>query len=554
MGEITYGAIRDDNADSCGLTQPVISTDPELRRPEPAPIPAPASQSAQTPQTPTPTPTTAAATQSLQAPPTDLSGSVSGSASGSLGDSLGLQGAEISSTGFTAQIDVDLTQFQKAVEALSFDEYTDNTFTSTIASTKLSPSPSNRLAISNTGDNLAATDVLGSMLLNSNRIVLNAKQHMMMMFGAKGVAIASPLRVNIDAGESITLAAQESLFLGLPNRGEQYTIRNQKQIGYTKGDPTPDIGYEPLVLGIKLANLLEDIISVVKNAEMASAISVAKWQPTMQANFALLANRIPEMLSTYAYVDGISHEEVDLEALAALKEAQQKAKPFEAPTKLTGTVTGVFATPLNFSPDGAGGGVGTSEAITAGTPSGNYIPLNQLSNTSRNFAQSTQHLTVVREWTNSTRTSGTMWYGGQVMGFTVEDAVRTKKIKDVTAIPKGGYYIAMDTTGNSNLQRCYVTFPSDSRAKFRNPGVFPRVGSTPDAVSLSSYGQNFGGIRIHNGTSETWSSGCIIYSSKRSSDGRLDNDVNHNKALTQFIYNKKITKIVVTQEWDNKGK
>jgi hypothetical protein len=147
-----------------------------------------------------------------------------------------------------------------------------------------------------------------------------------------------------------------------------------------------------------------------------------------------------------------------------------------------------------------------------------------------------------------------MWYNKKVLGFTVEDPIRKIKIDDKTAIPNGFFNVVLDTTGNSSLTKCYVRFPNDSRSKFKSPGVFPKIGTSTDGNFLKGYGLSFGGIRIHNGTDENWSSGCIIYSSERLSDGRLKNDVNHCKALTKLIYENKIDKIAVTNEFEiNQG-
>jgi hypothetical protein len=194
-----------------------------------------------------------------------------------------------------------------------------------------------------------------------------------------------------------------------------------------------------------------------------------------------------------------------------------------------------------------------SESIAGGTPSGEYIPYDKLSTRTQGLLNMKDTLVVVREFSDAKRTGGTMWYNKKVLGFTVEDPVRTVKIDDKTAIPNGNYFIALDTTSNEGLTSCYVRFPQDSRSKFKSPGVFPRVGSTTDAVSLKGYGLSFGGVRIHNGTDENWSSGCIIYSSERLNDGRLKNDVNHCKALTKLIYDDKLTKIIVTNEFERLG-
>jgi hypothetical protein len=191
-----------------------------------------------------------------------------------------------------------------------------------------------------------------------------------------------------------------------------------------------------------------------------------------------------------------------------------------------------------------------SPPIIAGTPSGDYIPLKSLSKKSQYFVGLSDRITLVREWTTNKRTSGTLWYNGKVLGFSVEDPIRKKKIASRTAIPKGNFNLVLDSTGNESLIRCYVKFPNEKRP-LSSPGVFSRVGTSKNAVNLEGYDLKFAGIRIHNGTSEGWSAGCIIYSSVRNKDGTLKNDINHNKALTQLIYNDKIKLITVTNEWEN---
>ena len=253
-------------------------------------------------------------------------------------------------TTFTGTLTIDLSQYQQQVLKLDFKEFRDTALQSDIQTINITPTVDKLLGITSDGLNQYQPDADGgSAFIAGDRVIINAKKDYAMLFGKKGVAIASPNQVNIDTGKSITLfgAEENGVFLGLPNRGKatQPSIL-QALLGKTKGDPTPDQLYEPLVLGLKLANLIEDFLVALSNAEMASAISVAKWQPSTQAEFALLANRIPEILSTYAYVDGISHEEIDLETLEKLKAAQQKAKKYLPPTSLSGSVEGVFAEPL----------------------------------------------------------------------------------------------------------------------------------------------------------------------------------------------------------------
>jgi len=253
---------------------------------------------------------------------------------GDLGDS---QVGSISGT-----YEIDLTPYQQAVLALDFKEFKDNQLQNTITATAANPDVDLLLGINTKGigDKLSETNH-GTIYLNGERIIFNAKDDFAMMFGATGVALGSLNQVNIDAGRSITLFAHDRLFLGLPNKGIRVTqTTSPPPPGTSKGDPTPDQDYEPLVLGIKLANLLEDILIFLKKADMVSGVSPVRFQPTTMAEFGLLANRIPEMLSSYAYLDGYSHESVNMKNLETLKAAQKKAKNYVPPEQLKGVANG----------------------------------------------------------------------------------------------------------------------------------------------------------------------------------------------------------------------
>jgi hypothetical protein len=284
---------------------------------------------------------------------------------------------------------------------------------------------------------------------------------------------------------------------------------------------------------IPLFNGLYQIKTVKHNITPNSMTTTAEGM-RMRMSMGESASIRPITLETFENL-GIQIDSIDA---GDLDERDVKIRPIITPT------TDV-AVPLVAAED--------SETIVGGTPSGEYIPYDKLSTRTQGLLNMKNKLVVVREFSDAKRTGGTMWYNKKVLGFTVEDAVRTVKINDKTAIPNGNYFIALDTTGNENLTRCYVAFPKDSRAKFKSPGVFPRVGSTKDGVSLKGYGLSFAGIRIHNGTDENWSSGCIIYSSERLSDGKLKNDVNHCKVLTKLIYDDKIENITVTNEFERLG-
>jgi hypothetical protein len=186
-------------------------------------------------------------------------------------------------------------------------------------------------------------------------------------------------------------------------------------------------------------------------------------------------------------------------------------------------------------------------AITGGTVSGDYIPYAKLKPTTQQAVN--QGLVLVREASTQQRTVGTMWYKGQVLGFVVEDAIRTTKVDNQTAVPAGKYAITLDTTKKDSLKKYYVRFPGE-KGKLASPGVFARVGDAPTAVNINGPGNvDFGGIRIHGGYSENSSSGCLIYSSKRNKNGTVVDDINHNFALTQLIYKDKINGITIINEF-----
>jgi len=354
---INYQSLLDGVTDSCSLTAPINSSLSET-------ITATRSALART----------GAPTATVEV---EVSGSASGSASGSLpGQEAGVQQLQeltVSGNTITGNVTIDLTPYQAALENLSFPQNNDITLSSELSKNKIKPSLDSLLGIDIFGNSTHLGDVNGSVLINSDRVIINAKQRLAMVFGKKGVAIASPTRVNIDAGESITLGAyggSGGLFIGLPNTGLAYEKTNQKQlntIGTTKGHPTLDQEYEPLVLGIKLANILEDLLFILKSIEGVDAFSPVKFQPTVQAELALLANRIPEMLSSYAYIDGMSHESVDTKLLETIIETQASTPDYVPPPNLTGSFQGQFTITTSVPGggyDGSGGPIPSGEGLS----------------------------------------------------------------------------------------------------------------------------------------------------------------------------------------------
>lgn len=184
------------------------------------------------------------------------------------------------------------------------------------------------------------------ILINSDRIILNSRTDYLMLFAQQGVAISSRGDVNIDADDAVTIYGEDGLFLGVPGKGKGIDQGggNQKE-PKTKADATKDNDYEPLVLGTKLANLMEDLLVILKNATLLTPVGKGYFREDVMYEFACLQARIPEMLSNWGYVDGISHEPVD-------KAPEPPKTVTEPPTTLTGTVTGAFVTdPANTTMD-----------------------------------------------------------------------------------------------------------------------------------------------------------------------------------------------------------
>lgn len=170
----------------------------------------------------------------------------------------------------------------------------------------------------------------GQIVINSSRVLINADKDYLMLFG-KNIAIASTGPVNIDSGDSVTLFGERGLFLGVPNKGE--AVKSNPPAPKLKSDPIPNQDYEPLVLGTKLAELLDDMLVILKNANIITPTGKAYFLEDTQYELACLQSRIPEILSTYAYIDGISHQQ----SIKPAPTPPEKVTPY--PTKLIGTIT-----------------------------------------------------------------------------------------------------------------------------------------------------------------------------------------------------------------------
>ena len=91
------------------------------------------------------------------------------------------------------------------------------------------------------------------------------------------------------------------------------------------------------------------------------------------------------------------------------------------------------------------------------------------------------HLTLPRIDKNEVRTIGKLFIDGEYFCYTLEDAVRDKKIAGVTAIPAGTY-------------RCIVNMSN------RFQKLMPLLLEVP----------GFEGVRIHSGNKAADTAGCIL--------------------------------------------
>lgn len=151
-----------------------------------------------------------------------------------------------------------------------------------------------------------------TVIINSDRLILNSKKDYVMLCGKEGVTITSPKGVHIDCDGDLHLFSSGEVYIGLPNKGQDYNFDKQRK-PKTKAQATVNSKFEPMVLGLKLANLLQDLMVLLKNTTIITPAGQGFMSAEMMYNFASLQARIPEMLSTYAFLDGVSHEGVDPE-------------------------------------------------------------------------------------------------------------------------------------------------------------------------------------------------------------------------------------------------
>ena len=176
------------------------------------------------------------------------------------------------------------------------------------------------LSIRNGGSGKVNSYGGSQLILNSDRIILNTRSDYLMLFGAAGVMISSPNAINLDSDSTITLFAEDGLFLGVPNKGNPVASK------------TNDQEYEPLVLGNKLVSLVEDLILTLRNASVLSPTGASFFAEETLDQLAKIQSKLPEIVSTYAFVDGHSHEVGDQPAGADSSTHTQEANQQQTST------------------------------------------------------------------------------------------------------------------------------------------------------------------------------------------------------------------------------
>tara|TARA_R110001606_G_scaffold397970_2_gene575900 strand:- start:1012 stop:1977 length:966 start_codon:yes stop_codon:yes gene_type:complete len=220
---------------------------------------------------------------------------------------------------------------------------------------------------------------------------------------------------------------------------------------------------------------------------------------------------------------------------------------------------------------------------------GNYEDIETMPNSLKKLVLESNKIIIVRETSETTdyktvqtssgprvrgggRTTGTMWYRGEILGFTVEDAVRDKKIRDVTAIPdtiidpskvqalgSHTYNIIRKGTGSSYISQ--TQYPQGS-------GLVLKISSKSDPTGNKilkddvSAPENFSGkiaytgVAIHQGGSENASSGCIIFGTQRKSDGKVSSNAKEIQALHKYLLDNniigsgKFDQLVIINLWE----
>lgn len=255
-------------------------------------------------------------------------------------------GSEATGSNQPWNLPMDDFLFQSGIEPLPDDMYDKQTLKLGLGAVGLSPR----------GDFVVNDHADGSpsILINSDRVIINSKSSHTIIAGADGVALTSPTKVNIDADESVTIFGAQGIYLGVPNKGERpaeypdSSIVNPANPAFFKDGkklksfPAPDVPYEPMVLGLKLVNWLEDLLLVIKNQQILTPVGLGATREDAQWDYIALQSRLNELISDYIYIDGYSHEKPDFKSVP--KPPEKVTKP-RTSIEVNASVTITQATP-----------------------------------------------------------------------------------------------------------------------------------------------------------------------------------------------------------------
>jgi len=204
---------------------------------------------------------------------------------------------------------------------------------------------------------------------------------------------------------------------------------------------------------------------------------------------------------------------------------------------------------------------------------GAYVAYSDLPDMFKSFVKRTDKITIIREINDINarkgnvsyggRTQGTLWHGGEVLGFIVEDTVRNQKIQDETAIPdnlpdgflptsaypENLYTILLSGTTSKDWikQTFYKGKGLVLSSKF---SVGDRNINNKDVYSPGFTTTNlaFAGSWIHHGGSEKDSSGCVLLSNTRLENGQVVTSAGSCKALNLFLLNNNLVGPGINQQ------
>tara|TARA_Y100000034_G_C6901199_1_gene416864 strand:- start:1079 stop:2440 length:1362 start_codon:yes stop_codon:yes gene_type:complete len=203
-----------------------------------------------------------------------------------------------------------------------------------------------------------------------------------------------------------------------------------------------------------------------------------------------------------------------------------------------------------------------------------YIQYNSFPIMIQNYIKNYNGLVLIREKIiDGRRTQGTLWYKSTPLGVTVEDIPRDQKVYGQTAIPstislstnskdslsKGDYNLGFKNLSPfkstltdqqySFFGKVATIFPNDKNPTFSEPpGAILFIGTGDRITTIESINNptlKFSGVLLHQGSSETNSEGCIIYSTNRKSDGTISYSPEDVKNLYRFIHSNNINSLII---------